>query len=122
MERRRVVFGHGRADRWWASQRISSLTPRRLRGMPYFRGRSRGAQVGDAGEEGDPTVPPAVTFTPREIQVLGERRPQNSLQSPSVTGQPSAVSKGLGEGRKSASQLQHLLNKVSMRILLTVLC
>lgn len=54
----------------------------------------------------------AVTFIPCEIEALREKPPQNSLQSPSVTGPPHAASKGPREGHKSASQLQHLLDNI----------
>lgn len=96
--------------------------PQATWGDAVFQGKILRGSGWGAGGEGDPSVPPAVTFIPCEIQALGERPPQNSLQSPSVTGQSNAVSKDPGEGQQNASQLQHLLDIISTRIWLTVLC
>lgn len=65
--------------------------------------------------------PPGYHLPPTcELSAGEESTPPNSLQSPFVTRQPNAVSKGPGEGQKSTSQLQHFLDNVSMRILRTL--
>lgn len=86
-------------------------------GVSQLRSRSWGHQA--RGAEGQ-MLPQPLWLSPSS-SVLRENPSPNSPQSPFVPGQPHAISKDPGEAQKSTSQLQHLLDSTSMRVLLTVL-